>query len=133
MKTRIDDLPIMEQRTVQIDASQYNKIRLGLLRLGAPHRIRLEGMRSLDMLLDQEEWVIVDRDMDDLPVIAWRYFESGKRDALNAPISCTELSFHIYARMVKNQAIEMIAQYMDEHVHEHPQQKLATVSDIPVK
>jgi len=133
MKTRIDDLPIMEQSQKTLDARLFNQIRLGLLRLGSPLRIRLEGLRSLDMLLDTEEWVIVDRSMDDLPVIAWRDFQICGRKALDAPVTCTALSFHQHADKIQQQALNYIAHYMDEHLHEHTQQTLATVSDIPVK
>ena len=133
MKSRVDDLPIMVQQTEQLAAKQFNDIRLGLLRLGAPHRIKLEGLRSLDMLLDESEWIIVDREMDDLPIIAWREFGTGKRTDLNSPISSTVLYFHIHADLVKNKALEYVAHYMDEHVHENFPDKLASVSDIPVK
>lgn len=100
MRSRIDEVPALWVIDATVDAAQFNRIRLALLRLGEPLRLALPHLRGLDLLLSRESWVCVDRTMDDLPVIAWTRFGSLGRRQLQAPVRCELRYYHGHAGMI---------------------------------
>jgi len=88
MKSRIHEVPTTLVENVTVDAQRYNMIRLALLRFGTPQRVPLLGLRHLDMLLEEDRWVCVDRSALDLPVAAWVRFQNRAQDNLQAPVDC---------------------------------------------
>jgi hypothetical protein len=100
LKTRIDDVPAYEIAPYQMDAAVYNQIKLALLRLGSPLRFRLPSLRDLDIELDNDAWVCVDRSLNDVPVLAWTDFETGHRDSLVQPLACEVRFYHAHAEKI---------------------------------
>lgn len=88
MRTRIHEVPACLVETIEVEAERYNLIRLALSRLGGPLRFPLVGLRNLDIVLQRDCWVCVDRSALDLPVAAWNRFENQERLALNADVRC---------------------------------------------
>ncbi len=88
MRTRINEVPACLIETIEVEAERYNLIRLALIRLGGPLRFPLIGLRNLDMYLDDEKWVCVDRSAMDLPVAAWSRFEDKARTDLQGDVRC---------------------------------------------
>ena len=101
MKTRLNEVPSLREVPAVVQPSHYNTVRLALIRLGKPLRIELEGLRHLDMLLDDEAWVCVDRMLNDLPVVAWTDFQNDSRSSLNEPAKCQLRLFHAHAGVDK--------------------------------
>jgi len=83
-----------------IDGARYNQVRLGLLRLENPLRLKLTGLRGMDIILDDTTWVCVDRTMYDLPVLAWTDFENSNRNGLHEPVHCQLHFYHIHADLI---------------------------------
>jgi len=83
-----------------IDGARYNQVRLGLLRLENPLRLKLTGLRGMDIILDNHAWVCVDRTMYDLPVLAWTDFEYADRNGLHEPVHCQLHFYHIHADLI---------------------------------
>ena len=88
MRSRIYEVPTCLIETIEVEAERYNLIRLALLRFGGPLRFPLVGLRNLDIMLDRESWVCVDRSALDLPVAAWNRFEDQSRSDLQADVRC---------------------------------------------
>jgi hypothetical protein len=100
MKTRIENVPKLKTERMLIDGTRFNQARLGLLRLDNPLRLRLSGLRGMDIILDNTAWVCVDRTMYDLPVLAWTDFETIKRNGLHEPVPCQLHFYHIHADLI---------------------------------
>lgn len=100
MKTRIENVPKLKTERMLIDGARYNQVRLGLLRLENPLRIKLTGLRGMDIILDNTAWVCVDRTMYDLPVLAWTNFENTQRNGLHEPVHCQLHFYHIHADLI---------------------------------
>jgi hypothetical protein len=83
-----------------VTAARFNRIRLALIRLGAPVRVPLSDLGSLEMILDQRRWLCVDVSRDALPMMAWTDFDSAGRDRLDQPVRCTLHLYHAHASIL---------------------------------
>lgn len=119
MKSRLNDVPSLREIHTVIAPQRFNSIRLGLLRLGAPLRIELDGLRHLDMLLDDDAWICVDRSLNDLPVMAWTDFHTGARRGLNDPVTCRLRLFHSHAAVILNSTLEAVERKLGERLAAH--------------
>ncbi|VAW85204.1 hypothetical protein MNBD_GAMMA18-1133 [hydrothermal vent metagenome] len=88
MRTKIYEIPACFIETTEVDAERYNLIQLALSRLDNPLRFSLLGLRHLDMILEKESWVCIDRAALDLPVAAWHLFEKESRLNLQSSVLC---------------------------------------------
>jgi hypothetical protein len=100
MEFSIDHIPALHSETSSIDAPIYNRIRLGLLRADLPLRLPLTGLRGMDMVLDHQTWVCLDRTFYDLPVLAWSDFEPTARTGLQDPVRCRIHYYHVHADFI---------------------------------
>lgn len=118
MIRRLLDVPVLEMRSDTIAAERYNRVRLALLRLGAPLRLSVPGLRGIDLLLDTDAWACVDRTLDDLPVVAWVDFEKH-REGLHQPVACQLRYYHVYAGMIVKTAQEAMDQMLADRLAAH--------------
>jgi hypothetical protein len=116
MSTRLDDVPVIKIKTVDIDAAVFNRVRLALLRLENPLRLSLPGLRGMDVLLDGQNWVCVDRTLYDLPVLAWTGFETAGRSALHAPVGAKLHYYHIHANVLSETVLNTIDWLLQERL-----------------
>lgn len=100
MYLKIDKIPALHSRTEYLSARHYNRIRLGLIRAGGPLRLELAGLRGMDIILDRDAWICVDRTFYDLPVLAWEKFETTQALTLHAPVRCRLHHYHINADFI---------------------------------
>jgi hypothetical protein len=100
MRSRLDDVPVLKTLRTEVAAVHFNRLRLGVLRLGDPLRLELPRLRHLDLLVGRDIWICVDRMLYDLPVVAWTDFEEQGREALHEPVACTVRIFHAHADVV---------------------------------
>lgn len=100
----------------RIDAACYNRIRLGLLRHGAPLRVRVPGHQGLEIILTDGAWLGLDAYRDDLPIISWSEFEIRARTGLHEPVMCRLCFYHIHAGLIMGSALESLARYEWEFV-----------------
>jgi len=105
MKSRVDEVPALWVMTTTVNAAQFNRIRLALLRLGEPLRLALPSLRGMNLLLSREAWVCVDATLDDLPVIAWLAFPAD-RSGLHAPVPCELRYYHAHAGLIARAVLE---------------------------
>lgn len=107
ISTRIAGLPVLNRMASQVDATHFNAIRLGILRLGAPLRIAMTGLKHLDMVLENQLWVCVDNSLNDFPIIAWMNFAVNERAALHDPVRCEIRFYHSHAGMIMKKLLDI--------------------------
>ncbi len=105
-RSRLNSIPVLNSAPCSVPAARYNQVRLALRRLANPLRFELPGLRSLDMILEDGLWVIVDRDLNDIPIVAWTDFEA--RDSLHTPLQCTLRHYHAHATVIIDKALKAL-------------------------
>jgi len=79
-----------------VSANHYNHVQIALKRLGQEIKLSIPRLKHLDLILQKDAWIVVDRVLHDLPIVSWADFEVTKRDNLYKPIRC-ELRLYHYA------------------------------------
>jgi hypothetical protein len=94
----------------------YNRVRLALSRLENPLRIELINLRGLDIIIDDEAWVCVDRTLNDLPIFAWTDFENAARKSLYEPVQCRLRFYHNHADLICGTVLDLIHRNLDNRL-----------------
>ena len=115
LRSRLDDIPIYSRAPAWIPAARYNRVRLALRRIASPLRVELPGLKHLDLILEDNVWAVVDRVLNDVPVVAWTEF--AHRDDLHTPINCELRYYHAHAELVANRALELCDRLLEERLH----------------
>ena len=118
MYTRHDDVPVFEYRDDIIDAVHYNTVQTALRRFDGEIRLVIPRLRTLDLILQQNGWIIVDRALNDLPVAAWTNFKTEGRVALHQPLRCQLRLFHANAGIIIRQVLELMDLLLVELLNE---------------
>ncbi len=100
MIKRLTDLPVYSSAQTSIEADLYNTIRIATQRLPLPIRLPLPRFRYIDIIIDQDSWACVDRNLNDLPIIAWTEFDMAHRSSLHLPSSCKIAHYHFQSSQV---------------------------------
>lgn len=116
MRSRLDDLPVFETRQVTMRAEDYNLVHIALKRLGNPIRVELPRLRTLDLILEKDAWIVVDRSLNDIPVIAWIDFNVSHRETLHEPVPCERRSYHTHALIIVDKVIEAMHLILGERL-----------------
>lgn len=109
IKSRLADMPVMAQRPDDIASEHFNLWRRTCLAGFGPVSIRLEGLKTLSMVMDTDFWVVADRAMHYAPVVAWVDFGQLERDSLSAPVRCNVNYYHFAASAVRDRALQQTA------------------------
>lgn len=119
MYSRHDEVPVFEYRESRLEAAHFNRVQLALKRLGEGLRLEIPGLKTLDLILQRDAWIVVDRAFNDIPVAAWTDFERERPDDLNAPVHCRIRLYHANAGVVLSQVLaEMrrkVAEWLEAH------------------
>lgn len=112
-------------------ALYYNRVQTALKSLGLQIRFKIPKLKHLDLIIQKDAWIIVDRVLSDYPVVAWTNFEAEHRDNLHEPIQCEIRFFHFAASMVLNRTLEAMELMLGEQLAERLPDDSTTV--IPFK
>lgn len=85
-------------------------------RLGDQVRFRIPGLKHLDLILQKDAWVVVDRVLNDYPIVTWTDFETKQRDSLHEPIRCHIRYFHAAATAIKVRTLEAMEMVLGEEL-----------------
>ncbi len=118
MNSRIDQIPVYETRQVILRAQDYNLVKIALKRISNPLRFEIPNLRTLDFILEDDLWVIVDRSLNDIPVMAWNDFNDHPRTSLHENILCQKRIYHTHAHMIHDKAIEALQLVLGEKLNE---------------
>ena len=112
MPPLVSDLqPLHRQRRI-IPAQDYNRVRLALGRLGNPLQVPLQGMRCLEMVLEDRFWTCIDSCSFDRPILAWTAFETGARSGINDPVTCELRFYHVHGGLVMGEVLETLGRVL---------------------
>jgi len=110
------DLPVYSRQRETVPARHYNLWRLARSRLGLPLRLALPGLKGLELVLQEDAWVCVDPQMSDYPIVAWTGFQAAGRDALDAPVDCDLLYFHMGATLVRSRVLKLMLEILEQRL-----------------
>lgn len=126
MKSHIEDIPKLRTEPAQIAGPLYNQARLAILRLEDPLRLKLPGLRGMDVLLDAQAWVCVDRTLYDLPVLAWTDFKQSERTGLHQPVHCLLHYYHIHADLIGDTILETVYRELGKRLRRFHEEQATT-------
>lgn len=118
MSSRLDDIPVYELIETTVPAAEFNLARLALKRLGNIIHIPLVGLRKLELIIDTEDWIVIDNDLNEIPVLAWTDFETEGRTSLHEPIPCKLKTYHAHAQMILEQVQEFMEKELSKRIAE---------------
>lgn len=118
MYTRHDELPVLYRRQGRMEAVHYNLVSRALKRLEPSIRLRLPGLKTLDLILQFDAWIVVDRVFNDVPVVAWTHFQPQERSGLQEPVPCELRYFHGHAALIRNRVLVLMDNLLEEQLGE---------------
>jgi len=107
-----------EKREGLVKALYYNHVQTGLHRLHVKLRYRIPKLKHLDLVLQKDAWIVVDRVLNDAPIIAWTDFEIDHRENLHEDIKCEIRLFHYAAEMILERTLEAMELLLGEELSE---------------
>ncbi|MGD8568522.1 MAG: hypothetical protein PVJ39_10570 [Gammaproteobacteria bacterium] len=116
MYTRLRDIPILELRDTQVDALYFNHVQVAHKRLGSSIRYRIPKLIHLDLILEPDAWIIVDRVLNDIAIAAWTDFETRNRANLHEPINCKLRLYHANANMILKRTLDAMEMLLGEQL-----------------
>ena len=124
MYSRLDDVPVYESFPTTVNAIHFNHVQRALSKLGDSVRLSIPRMKHLDLILEKQAWIIVDRVLNDVPIAAWTEFQTAHRDNIHQPIRCTQKLYHAHARLILDRSLEamelMLGELLPEGSIEQP-------------
>jgi len=114
MYSRHQNFPVYQTLDSEVSALHFNHVQYALKQLGGEIRLSLPKLRSLDLILQKNAWVIVDRSLNDVPIAVWTGFSIEKRDNLHQPINCSLKYFHMHAGLVIKRSLEAMELMLGE-------------------
>jgi hypothetical protein len=130
MKSYLNDIPVYQRLETTVKAEHFNLVKIALKRLGSPIRLELPKLRTLDFLLDEETWIIVDRSLNDIPVMAWLDFETKDR-SLHEPLKCRLNLYHAHATIIHSRVIEAMTLLLGEKLADLEQNGDGSITQLP--
>jgi len=118
MYTRHDEVPVYEYQEGIINAVNYNTVQTALKRLDSEIRLTIPKLKTLDLILQKDAWIVVDRALNDVPIAAWTNFEIAQRDALHQPVHCQLRLFHANGAIITNRVLEAMELLLGERLNE---------------
>ncbi|KCV81838.1 hypothetical protein ATO10_10845 [Actibacterium atlanticum] len=94
MYTRHDELPALSAWPTQVEARDYNTASRALQRARGAMRLPLRGLPMLDLILQPNAWVVVDRSLNDMPIAAWVDFAPKPDRGLHEAVLCQLRYYH---------------------------------------
>lgn len=129
--TRHNEVPVFEYRDGVIDATHFNHVQVALKRLGDGIRLSIPRLKHLDLILQKDAWIIVDRVLNDLPVAAWTDFAVSHRDNLHEPVRCRIRLYHAYAGMILSRTLEAMELMLGEQLADQLPEDTSDIIQFP--
>lgn len=81
-------MPRLSTRQGKVNATYYNHVQTALKRINAEIRLQIPRLKHLDLILQKDAWIVVDKVLNDVPIVAWTNFQVDHRDSLHEPVKC---------------------------------------------
>jgi len=116
MYRRHEQVPVYEYRDSLIEARYFNTAQTALRRLGAELALSIPGLKTLDLILQHDAWIVVDRALYDVPIAAWTNFDIERREALHTPVHCQLRLYHVNAGIIIKRVLAAMEQILGERL-----------------
>ncbi len=133
MYTRHLEVPVYSSFESSVHAIHYNHVVATLKRTQNDIRLAIPRLRTLDLILQSDAWILVDRSLNDIPVVAWSDFETQSRNNLHQPVTCRVRLFHAHGDIVMERVLEAMEFLLGELFDPDPEQMSNTVSYLRPK
>lgn len=115
MYTRHTQIPVFEIRHGWIEARVFNQVSALLRRQSSDMRIPLSEFDDLELILQKDAWIVVEKGHNDTPVVAWVDFDVGYRRDLYLPLLCRVKLYHVNAGRLAKQVLRELQQWLQAH------------------
>ena len=116
MKSRLNDIPIIKSVPSYVGATHFNRVRLSQLRLDESLRLELFSLRGLDIVIENDAWVCIDRTLGDLPVLARTDFDKNSRNGLHQPVPCKLRFYHNHADLICGTVLDDLGRILERRL-----------------
>ena len=116
MYDRLDEIPVFSRHPSKVSATHYNHVKVALKRIGNEIRLTIPKLKTLDLILQNDAWIIVDRALNDVPIAAWTDFQTEHRDNLHEDIDCMVKLYHMNAELILNRTLEAMEAVLGEEL-----------------
>ncbi|MDH5473859.1 MAG: hypothetical protein OEY61_13505 [Gammaproteobacteria bacterium] len=116
--TRHNEVPVLHTREGKVEAIYYNEVQTALKKLGRQIRFPIPKLKHLDLILQKDAWIVIDRALHDFPILAWTDFKTEGRQSLLAPVQCEVRIFHFAASMILRRTLEAMDLMLGEQLAE---------------
>jgi hypothetical protein len=116
MKSRLNDIPIIKSVPSYVGATHFNRVRLSQIRLDESLRLELFSLRGLDIVIENDAWVCIDRTLGDLPVLAWTDFDKNNRNGLHQPVPCKLRFYHNHADLICGTVLDDLGRILERRL-----------------
>jgi len=113
---RHDEVPVLTARQGKVEANHFNHVQTAMKRLGPELRFRIPKLKHLDLILQKDAWIVVDRALSDYPILCWTDFQTGHRENLHEPLVCEIRIFHFAATMILKKTINAMEMLLGEEL-----------------
>jgi hypothetical protein len=117
--TRHEEVPVYEHRRTRIEANCFNRVALVLKRDGGELRLALPTLHHLDLILQADAWIVVDRALNDVPLFAWTAFQVDPEHRLHHPVPCLLRLFHAQGGLLRRRVLDDLERQLDERLGAH--------------
>ena len=125
--TRHNEVPVLNSKPGEVDAHYYNVAKIALKRIGEQVRFKIPALNHLDLIIQEDAWIVVDRVLHDMPVACWTDFQFEGRDNLHEPVSCEIRIFHFAARTILETTLDAMEELLRESIAENDNDEDAKV------
>ena len=129
--TRHNEVLILDKWTGDVDANYFNQTKTALKRIGQQIRFKIPTLNHLDLIVQDDSWIVVDRVLNDMPVVAWTEFQTEGRDNLHEPIICEIRIYHFAARIILNTTLNAMENILRQSLTEKEGNE--TIAVLPFK
>jgi hypothetical protein len=129
--TRHDEILILDRWPGTIDANYFNQAQTALKRIKEQIRFKVPTLNHLDLIVQEDAWIVVDRVLNDVPVVCWTDFQVEGRDSLHEPVPCEIRIYHFAARMILKTTLDAMKSILGQSVSEATDDKAKSV--VPLK
>ena len=118
MRFDVDDPDIMPLRIFPqlMEASLYNTIRLGILRIANPLILTLDKQPNIKCYLHSNKWIFVDTILHEFPLVVWRDFDLKNR-GIHEPVHCNVHVYHMMAGRLMGTGLYAVQDYINTELH----------------
>lgn len=113
---RHDEVPVLTDRPGKVEANHFNHVQTAIKRLGPELRFRIPRLKHLDLILQKDAWIVVDRALSDYPILCWTDFKTEHRENLHEPLVCEIRIFHFAATMILKKTINAMEMLLGEEL-----------------